>query len=117
MAAPQARWLFARAIAQGAYMVSAPALRAPLNGMVPAEQQGVALAEKLGATDLAALRALPAEEIADKPPTLGYFPFPAVDGTIVPRQLVETFDRSEQAPVPILAGFKDRKSTRLNSSH
>src|SRR3546814_18826276 len=67
--------------------------------------QGVALAEKLGATDLAALRALPAEEIADKPPSLGYFPFPAVDGTIVPRQLVETFDRSEQAPVPILAGF------------
>src|SRR3546814_15153915 len=86
-------------------MVSAPALRAPLNGMVPAEQQGVALAEKLGATDLAALRALPAAEIADKPPTLGYFPFPAVDGTIVPRQLVETFARSEQAPVPILAGF------------
>src|SRR3546814_5079726 len=86
-------------------MVSAPALRAPLNGMVPAEQQGVALAEKLGATDLAALRALPAEEIAYSPPTLGYFPFPAVDGTIVPRQVVETFDRSEQAPVPILAGF------------
>src|SRR3546814_20895326 len=80
-------------------MVSAPALRAPLNGMVPAEQQGVALAEKLGATDLAALRALPAEEIADKPPTLGYFPFPAVDGTIVPRQLVETFDRRDRKSV------------------
>src|SRR5690606_40469559 len=38
-------------------------------------------------------------------PTFGYFPFPAVDGTVVPRQLVETFDRGEQAPVPILAGF------------
>src|SRR3546814_742097 len=105
MAAPQARGLVAKAIAESAYMVSAPGLREPLNGMVPAEQQGVALAEKLGATDLAALRALPAEDIASKPPTFGYFPFPAVDGTVVPRQLVETFDRGEQAPVPILAGF------------
>jgi len=105
MAAPQARGLFAKAIAESAYMVSAPGLRQPLNGMVPAEQQGVALAEKLGATDLAALRAMPAEAIADKPPAAGYFPFPAVDGKIVPRQLVETFDRGEQAPVPILAGF------------
>src|SRR3546814_20436184 len=50
--------------------------------------------------------ALPiSEDIASKPPTFGYFPFPAVDGTVVPRQLVETFDRGEQAPVPILAGF------------
>src|SRR3546814_17158163 len=85
-------------------MASAPGRREPLNGMVPAEQQGVALAEKLGATDLAALRALPAEDIASKPPTFGYFPFPAVDGTVVPRQLVETFDRGEQAPVPIQIG-------------
>src|SRR3546814_15301717 len=43
--------------------------------------------------------------MGDKPPPLWYVPFPAVGGTIVPRQLVETFDRSEQAPVPILAGF------------
>ncbi|WP_417620610.1 carboxylesterase/lipase family protein [Parasphingorhabdus sp.] len=105
MAAPQARGLFHKAIAQSAYMVSAPGLRAQLNGMVPAEQQGVDLATKLGATDLAALRALPAEEIASKAPATGYFPFPVVDGKIVPRQLVETFDRNEQAPVPILAGF------------
>src|SRR3546814_1975467 len=105
MAAPQARGLFAKAIAESAYMVSAPGHRDPYNGMVPDEQQGVCLAEKLGATDLAALRALPAEDIARKPPTFGYFPFPAVDGTVVRRQLVETFDRGEQAPVPILAGF------------
>lgn len=105
MAAPQARGLFAKAIAESAYMVSAPGLREPINGMVPAEEQGVALAAKLGAPNLAALRALSSEEIASKPPTLGYFPFPAVDGQVVPRQLVETFDRGEQAPVPILAGF------------
>src|SRR3546814_14720530 len=105
MAAPQARGLFAKAIAESAYMVSAPGLREPLNGMVPAEQQGVALAEKPGATDLAALRALPAEDIASKPPTFGYFPSPAVDGTVGPPQLVETLHRGARQPVPILSGL------------
>src|SRR3546814_16550269 len=41
----------------------------------------------------------------EKAPARGYFPFPAVDGKTVPRQLVDSFDRNEQAPVPILAGF------------
>src|SRR3546814_15102171 len=86
-------------------MGSVPGRREPLTGMVHAEQQGGARAEKLGAADLAALPARPAEDMASKPPTFGYIAFPAVDGTVVPRQLVETFDRGEQAPVPILAGF------------
>ncbi|AJA08562.1 carboxylesterase type B [Sphingopyxis fribergensis] len=105
MAAPQARGLFHKAIAQSAYMVSAPGLRTAINGMVPAEEQGKGLAAKLGATDLAALRAMPAEEIASEAPAKGFFPFPSVDGQVVPHQLVETFDKGEQAPVPILAGF------------
>ncbi|PKP99600.1 MAG: carboxylesterase [Alphaproteobacteria bacterium HGW-Alphaproteobacteria-13] len=105
MAAPAARGLFHKAIAQSAYMVSAPGLNAAINGMVPAEAQGQDLAAKLGAADLAALRAMPAGDIASKSPATGFFPFPSVDGKIVPRQLVETFDRGEQAPVPILAGF------------
>src|SRR3546814_15784853 len=50
-------------------------------------------------------RALPAKEIAEKAPATGSFPFPAVDGKTVPRQLVDSLDRNEQAPVPILAGF------------
>lgn len=105
MAAPAARGLFHKAVAQSAYMVSAPGLKTAINGMVPAEEQGKYLAAKLGAADLAALRAMPAEEIASKAPETGFFPFPSVDGKIVPCQLVETFDKGEQAPVPILAGF------------
>lgn len=105
MTAPPARGLFHKAVAQSAYMVSAPALRGALNGMVPAETQGADLAAKLGAADLAALRAMPAEEIAEKAPATGYFPFPVIDGQVVPRQLVDSFDRNEQAAVPILAGF------------
>lgn len=105
MAAPKARGLFHKAIAQSAYMVSAPGLSGAINGMVPAEEQGKGLAAKLGAADLAALRAMPAEEIASKAPATGFFPFPTIDGKVVPRQLVEVFDKGEQAPVPILAGF------------
>ncbi len=105
MTAPDARGLFHKAIAESAYMVSAPALREKRNGMVPAEDQGVDLAQKLGAASLAALRAMSAEEIVNKAPANGYFPFPVIDGKTVPRQLVESFDRNEQAPVPILAGF------------
>jgi para-nitrobenzyl esterase len=40
MTAPAARGLFHKAVAQSAYMVSAPGLRDKLNGMVPAEAQG-----------------------------------------------------------------------------
>ncbi|HWK52204.1 MAG TPA: carboxylesterase family protein, partial [Steroidobacter sp.] len=35
----------------------------------------------------------------------GYFPLGTVDGRVLPRQLVEVFDRGDQAPVPIIAGF------------
>src|SRR3546814_20436241 len=96
--------LFHKAVAQSAYMVSAPGLREPLNGMVPAEAQGADLAAKLGAADLAALRALPAKEIAEQAPAKGYFPFPAVDGKTVPRQLADSFDRNQHAPDTIHAG-------------
>ncbi|NCN84318.1 MAG: carboxylesterase family protein [Sphingomonadales bacterium] len=105
MTAPEARGLFHKAIAESAYMVSAPALRDKRNGMIPAEQQGLALAASLGATDIGALRAMDAKDIANKAPASGYFPFPNIDGKNVPRQLVDSFDRNEQAPVPILAGF------------
>lgn len=105
MAAPSARGLFHKAIAQSAYMVSAPALREPLNGMVPAEEQGSSLAAKLGADNPAALRSMDAETLTEKAAGTGYFPFITIDGKTLPRQLVETFDRNEQAPVPMLAGF------------
>jgi para-nitrobenzyl esterase len=105
MAAPAARGLFHKAVAQSAYMVSAPGLRDRINGMVPAEAQGAELAAKLGAADIAALRALPAADIPARVAATGYFPFPNIDGKTLSRQLVDTFDRDEQAPVPILAGF------------
>jgi len=105
MASPPARGLFSKAIAQSAYMVSTPDLREPRYGHIPAETMGAATAAKLGAKSLADLRAMDAETLTTGALLAGFQTFGAVDGKVLPKQLVDTFDAGEQAHVPILAGF------------
>jgi para-nitrobenzyl esterase len=105
MASPPARGLFHKAIAQSAYMISTPELKEARFGEQPAEAIGTGIAEAVGAKDLAALRAVAAKKLVDAAASTGYFPLATVDGKTLPRQLVDVFDRGEQAPVPILAGF------------
>ena len=105
MAAPEARGLFARAVMQSAYMVSAPELRSSRYGGPSAEQTGAWLMEQLGAPDLASLRASGAEALVAGAARTGYFPFLTVDGRTVPDQLVTIFDQGRQARVPVIAGF------------
>ena len=105
LAAPQARGLFAKAIAQSAYMISTPQLRANSFGDIPAETVGTYVAFKLGAKTIADLRAMDATAITDAAAKAGYAPFGTIDGKVLPRQLVDVFDLGEQAHVPILAGF------------
>ena len=103
MTSPAARGLFAKAIAQSAYTISTPELRQQKFGQPSAEELGSQLTARLHARSMAEMRAMdPATLVAD---AASYAPFPTVDGNIVPRQPVETFDRGEQAPVPVLAGF------------
>jgi para-nitrobenzyl esterase len=105
MAAPSARGLFAKAIAESAYMISTPELKQARFGEVPAETIGTTLAAKLHAPDIAALRAMDADKLVKAATAAGYSPFGTIDGKVLPRQLVEAFDRGEQAHVPLLAGF------------
>jgi len=105
MASPPARGLFARAIAQSAYMISTPALKGVRHGQEPAEAAGERLARTLGATGIADLRAMPAQELADAALRAGFAPGGTVDGRLLPAQLVDVFERGEQAKVPLLAGF------------
>jgi para-nitrobenzyl esterase len=105
LASPAARGLFAKAIAESAYMISTPELKVARYGAPAAEAAGLALGEKLHAPTIAALRAMDPEKLTNAAAAVGYAPFGAVDGKILPRQLVDTFDRGEQAHVPILAGF------------
>ena len=105
MAAPGARGLFHKAIAQSAYMISAPELRIVTYGGVAAEPVGPWLAEKMGAGDLAALRSMDAEVITNAAAGAGFFPFFVIDGRLLPRQVIDAFDRGEMPKIPMLAGF------------
>lgn len=105
MAAPQARGLFAKAVMQSAYMVTAPELRNPRYGGPSSEAVGAWLMGQLGAPDLASLRATSAEALVAGAARTPYFPFLTVDGRYVPDQLVSIFDRGQQARVPVIAGF------------
>ena len=105
MASPRARGLFHKAIAQSAYMISTPELKQAAHGTPSAESAGTQIMTALGAADLPALRAMDAEKLTADAAMKGYGPWGAVDGKVLTRQLVDTWDRGEQAPVPILAGF------------
>ncbi len=105
MAVPDARGLFAKGIAESAYMISMPELKQSKHGSPSAEESGTKLAAALHAPNIAALRAMDASKLAEAAPTAGYFPWPTIDGHVLPRQLVDVFDRGEQAHVPLLAGF------------
>lgn len=105
MAAPSARGLFARAIAESAYMISMPMLRTRAFGEPAAEDAGVKLVDKLRVRNISDLRAMNGEALTLAAAAVGYVPWITVDGQVVPQQLVDVFDKGEAAAVPILAGF------------
>ncbi len=105
MVAPQARGLFARAISQSGYMVSMPELGRARHGAPSAEAAGERLASQLRAPNLAALRAMDAARLNAAAAAAGYVPFGAVDGHVLPEQMVDAFNAGDQAPVPVLIGF------------
>lgn len=107
MASPAARGLFDRAIAQSAYLISTPELRSSRHGDPAAEAVGVWLQAQLGLQNLADLRAMDAQTLITDSLAKGYQPWGTVDGQVLPEQLVTVFDRGEQAPVPLLAGFNE----------
>jgi para-nitrobenzyl esterase len=104
MASPPARGLFAKAIAESAYMISTPELKRAAYGSPSAEANGMKLAGALHAPDIAAMRAMDAMKLTVAAPAAGFAPFGAVDGQVLPGQLVDVFDKGDQAPVPLLAG-------------
>lgn len=105
MASPLARGLFSRAIAESAYMITMPELKEARYGTPAAEDSGVALAAALHASHIPEMRAMEPDALVKTAAAAGYSAWEAIDGHILPHQLVESFDRGEQAPVPLLAGF------------
>ena len=66
---------------------------------------GTWLQGQLDAPDLAALRDMEPGALVNRAARAGFLTWSTVDGKLIPHQIAETFDRGEQAPVPLLAGF------------
>lgn len=105
MVSPQARGLFEKAIIQSTNLRSFPELSAAANGLPSAEQIGAGLLGKLGADDISAARAMDGQELTKRATLAGFSPQGTIDGTVLPDQLVDTFDRGEQARVPVIVGY------------
>lgn len=105
LASPAARGLFDRAIVQSGYLFTMPELKSGRYEEYSAEAIGAWVAAQVSATNLADLRAMDARDLVDRAATAGYAPLGTIDGKILPRQLVDTFERGEQAPVPLMAGL------------
>ena len=101
MASPLSRNLMAGAIGEsGAAISSLPPL--PLADL---EQNGVKFATAAGATTLAALRAMTAEQIQEAAAKAQGIRFStAMDGYFLAKSLTAIFEAGEQAKVPLLAG-------------
>lgn len=105
LASPKARGVFDKAIIESGYLFTMPELRGKRGEEAAAEDIGVWLAGKLKAPDLAALRAMDADKLVEASAATGYAPYGTIDGKVLKRQMVDTFDHGEQAPVPLIAGF------------
>ncbi|SFM64871.1 para-nitrobenzyl esterase [Chitinophaga sp. YR627] len=103
MASPLSKALIHGAIGESGAMIN-PTM-APIS-KEEAEQNGVAMANVLGASTLEALRAIPAEELLRKASGPGV-PHMAcnVDGYVLPKKPVDIYAAGEQAHVPLLVGW------------
>ena len=107
MTSPLARGLFHKAIVQSGYLVSNPELKRSRFGLPSAEAIGEWLARELGSADLPALRAMDAPSLVERAAAAGFDPQATIDGWVLPQQILECFDRGEQAAVPVIAGFNE----------
>jgi len=107
MVSPLAKDLIAGAIgSSGSLMGTLPPI--PL---AEAEQKGIAFASGIGATSLAALRALPAAQLLEATATVPFGRLAAtVDGYFLPRPAEEIFAAGEQAHVPLLVGWNSEEA-------
>jgi para-nitrobenzyl esterase len=105
LASPLARGLFHKAIGQSLGIQCVPELRQENHGLPSAEQSGTGFMQALGAADLSVLRAMDGQALTFAAARSGSRPTGTIDGWALPRQIVDTLDRREQALVPVLAGF------------
>jgi len=107
MASPLSKGLIAGAIGESGSLLGAN----PPRSFAETEPEGANFATSLGATSLAALRALPADQLVEAAqrkdaPRFG----PRVDGYLLPKTPRQIYADGEQAHVPLLAGWNSAES-------
>jgi para-nitrobenzyl esterase len=101
LTSPPARGLFQGAIGEsGSFVLENPILH--LNSLASAEKEGLRIASKLNASNLKALRAIPAYYLQKN---AGGFFAPIVDGYILPASVTGTYKKNLQIHVPLLTGW------------
>ncbi len=111
MSSPLAVGLFEKAIGQsGAFWDGS---NGPLESFDEAHLRGVEFAKRIGASSVAELRAMPAEQLNaaamwnfDRNPIVAAFS-PNVDRHVVPEVPAKTFVHGKQMQIPLLAGWND----------
>ena len=101
MASPLAKGLFSGAIGESGGFFE-PVQIAPGYLRANAEHEGEAYAQSLGATSLAALRALPAEKVLEGKLASGAHP--VVEPYVLPNMPYDAFAAGKQNDVPLLVG-------------
>ncbi|MFA6083033.1 carboxylesterase/lipase family protein [Mucilaginibacter sp.] len=104
MVSPLSKNLINGAIGESGAMINPTLAAVPLT---VGESNGVKFGEKIGATTLAALRAIPADELLDDASKPGNpsMSSATVDGYFLTKKPVESFAAGEQAKVPLLVGW------------
>lgn len=97
---PLAQGLFARAIAHSGGLFE-PLELAPQHGLAGAEALGDDLAARLGATSLAALRALPADAIVDE----AFTPTIVIDGHVLRESPFDAYAAGRAHGIDLLVGY------------
>ena len=105
VASPLAKGLFARAIGESGLPDPARA-----SSLAAAEKDGVAFAQSKGATSIAALRAMPAEELAASKGSNAIRFAPVVDGVLLP-------SLRPVSHVPMLVGFNADEGSALGKDY
>ncbi|MGV7206644.1 carboxylesterase/lipase family protein [Oxalobacteraceae bacterium A2-2] len=111
MASPLARDTIAGAIGESGALLGAM----PLAPLEYAEREGMKFAQAAGADGLAALRALPAQQLLELSAKPGMPRFSAItDGYFLPRAPRDIYAAGEQARVPLLAGWNSAEGHARN---
>jgi len=106
MASPLSKHLFHKAIGESGAFFEDPSGRLVIQSLAELERHGVRFAASVGATSLADLRQLPAEELLDAVMATGGWGYsPGVDGYFLPASVAAIYAAGDQAAIPLLAGW------------